>query len=382
MWLCAAFALVFMGAFFTLFSYDLEDVIFNRLVAAEADRPEPGPMPGITTYSGHASLPPWLRERLAEEASQGEYEVPTHGHGHFHVAVRPGAANGPPRYVALDVSTLTSTTSQLRRRTGLILTSALLALLAAALLGHVVARRLGRPLELLVERLREEDGALPEDDGGVAEVRALLEALRTRDERIQELLERERRFNRDASHELRTPLAVAQGAVEILELDPPRDAETFRRLRQAVNQMGLLTEGILWLARERRSEERCELLRVSRELVALYEHLRQSDRVELSIESTGEVLAPIPAPVARVVLGNLLKNALAYTSEGRIVIRIEPTAWTLSDTGVGFGSVEPGREGFGIGLSLVERLARRFSWGIAIDTLEPHGTRVRLTWER
>ncbi|ATB39179.1 two-component sensor histidine kinase [Cystobacter fuscus] len=382
MWLCAAFALVLMGAFFTLFSYDLEDVIFNRLVAAEADRPEPGHPPGITTYSGQASLPPWLRERLAEKASQGEYEIPTEGHGHFHVAVRPGAANGTPRYVALDVSALTSTTSQLRRRTGLLLTSALLALLAAALLGHIVARRLGRPLEQLVERLREEDGALPEDDGRVAEVRALLEALRTRDARIQELLERERRFNRDASHELRTPLAVAQGAVEILELDPPRDAETFRRLRQAVNQMGLLTEGILWLARERRSEERCELLRVSRELVALYEHLRQSDHVELSIESAGEVLAPLPAPVARVMLGNLLKNALAYTSEGRIVIGIEPTAWTLSDTGVGFGSVEPGQEGFGIGLSLVERLARRFSWTIAIDTLEPHGTRVRLTWER
>ncbi|WNG51983.1 HAMP domain-containing histidine kinase [Archangium minus] len=381
MWLSAAFALVLMGAFFTLFSYDLEDVIFNRLVAAEADRPEPAHLPGITTYSGQTSLPPWLRERLAE-APQGEYEVPTNGHGHFHVAVRPGAANGNPRYVALDVSALTSTTSQLRRRTDLLLTSALLALLAAALLGHVVARRLGRPLEQLVERLREEDGALPEDDGGVAEVRALLDALRMRDERIQELLERERRFNRDASHELRTPLAVAQGAVEILELDPPRDAETFRRLRQAVSQMGLLTEGILWLARERRSEERCELLRVSRELVALYEHLRQSDRVELSIESAGEVLAPLPAPVARVMLGNLLKNALAYTSEGRIVIGIEPTAWTLSDTGVGFGSVEPGQEGFGIGLSLVERLARRFSWGITIDTLEPHGTRVRLTWER
>ncbi|MBZ4421594.1 ATP-binding protein [Myxococcus sp. RHSTA-1-4] len=75
------------------------------------------------------------------------------------------------------------------------------------------------------------------------------------------------------------------------------------------------------------------------------------------------------------ILGNLLKNALAYTSEGRIIIRIEPTAWTLSDSGAGFGRVEPGKEGFGIGLSLVERLARRFSWGITIDTLEPvaHG---------
>ncbi|WNG32095.1 HAMP domain-containing histidine kinase [Cystobacter fuscus] len=376
----AAFALALMGAFFTLFSYDLEDTLFNRLVAAEADRPEPGPLPGLTAHADHASLPPWLGARLARTRPRGEYEVATDGHGHFHVAVRPGAADGGSRYVVLDVTALTSTTAQLRRTSGLILTSALLALLAAALLGLLVARRLGRPLEQLVARLRQEGAALPDDDGGVAEVRALLDALRARDARIQQLLERERRFNRDASHELRTPLAVALGAVEILELDPPRDAETFGRLRQAVDQMGLLTEGILWLAREGGAEERCDLLHVSRQLVARYAHLRQDAAVEVTLQASGKVLAPIPAPVALVMLGNLLKNALAYTNEGRIVIDIEPTAWSLSDTGVGFGRVEPGREGFGIGLSLVERLARRFSWGISITPLEPRGTRVRLTW--
>ncbi len=380
MWLSATLALVLMGGFFTLFSYDLEDTLFNRLVAAEADQPRPGQLPGLTAYTGHASLPPWLRARLAADEPRGEYEVPTDGHGHFHVAVRPGAERGSTRYVALEVSSLTSTTARLGRNSGLLLSSAVLALLAAALLGRLVARRIGQPLEQLVERLGEAGGVLPGDDGGVSEVRALLEALRARDARIQELLERERQFNRDASHELRTPLAVAQGAVEILERDPPRDAETFGRLRHAVSQMGLLTEGLLWLARERRSEEHCELLRVSRELVALYGHLRRGERVELAIEAEGEVQAPIPAAVARVMLGNLLKNALAYTSEGRIVIRLEPTAWTLSDTGVGFGQVQPGQEGFGIGLSLVERLARRFSWGFSIDALEPHGTRARLTW--
>ncbi|QRK06000.1 hypothetical protein JQX13_38615 [Archangium violaceum] len=33
-------------------------------------------------------------------------------------------------------------------------------------------------------------------------------------------------------------------------------------------------------------------------------------------------------------------------------------------------------------LALVERLARRFSWGISIAPLEPRGMRVRLTWRR
>lgn len=379
MGLSAAFALVLMGGFFTLFSYDLEDIIFNRIVAAEADRPESGHFPGITLYDGHSALPPWLGERLPPGEPPGEYEVPTRGHGHFHVAVRPGAG-GDSRYFAFDVTRLTSTTDNLKRTAGLLLASALLALLASAILAHLVARRLGRPLERVAEWTRAEGAPPPEDDGGVAEVRALLDALHARNARIEEQLEREQRFNRDASHELRTPLAVAQGAVEILELDPPRDTETFDRLRRAVSQMGLLTEGILWLARERRSEERCDLHRVSRELIALYGHLRRSDGVELTIESAGEVHAPIPASVARVMMGNLLKNALAYTDEGRIVIAIEPSAWTLSDTGAGFGRAEPGRESHGIGLSLVERLAQRFEWALSIDALEPRGTRVRLSW--
>ena len=379
MGLSAAFALVLMGGFFTLFSYDLEDVIFSRIVATEADRPEPGHVPGITLYEGHSALPPWLAEHLRPDAPPREYEVSAGDHGHFHVAVRPGA-DGGRRYFAFDVTRLTSTTDHLKRTAGLLLTSALLALLAAALLARLVARRLGRPLERMVEWSRSEGAPPPGDDGGVAEVRTLLDALLARDARIQEQLERERRFNRDASHELRTPLAVAQGAVEILELDPPRDAETFDRLRRAVSQMGLLTEGILWLARERRTEESCELNRVSRELLALYGHLRRSGTIALTIESEDEVHAPLPASVARVMMGNLLKNALAYTDEGRIIIAIEPGAWTLTDTGIGFGRAEPGSESHGIGLSLVERLAQRFGWTLSIEALEPRGTRVTLRW--
>lgn len=378
----AALALILMGAFFTLFSYDLEDVIFARLVATAADGhgEDAGAIPlGMTAHAGHEGLPSWLADALPLDAPRGEYEVFARGHGHFHVAVRPDAAAGPTRYVVFDTTELTSTTRHLRRTSGLLLASALLALLGAAGLSHVVARRLSRPLEQLVARVQS-DTPPRDEDIGVTELRALAEALRVRDARIQELLERERAFNRDASHELRTPLAVAQGAVEILELAPPADAETFDRLRQAVRHMGLLTEGILWLARAGRSDESCGLVGVSREMVALYGGRRLHGDVELVIEAEEEVLAPLPGSVARVMLGNLIKNALAYTSQGRIVIHIAPRGWSISDTGVGFGRVEPEHTGFGIGLSLVERLARRFDWSVAISAVAPHGTQVRLTW--
>ncbi|WP_254627711.1 HAMP domain-containing sensor histidine kinase [Myxococcus sp. CA040A] len=385
MTLSAVLALVLMGAFFTVFSYDLEDAIFGRLVATEADR-RPGEASvvpsGMTTYVGHASLPPWIQESVPKDAPLSEREVFTRDHGHFHVAVRPDESQGPTRYVVFNTTELTSTTRHLQRTANLLVTSALLALLGAALLSRIVARRLSRPLEQLVSRVQADATPRPEEDGGIAEVRALAAALRDRDTRIQELLERERAFNRDASHELRTPLAVAQGAVEILEQDPPSDVETFERLRQAVHHMGLLTEGILWLARAGRTDEDCELVRISREMAALYGGPRQRGDVELVIEAEGEVFVSLPGSVARVMLGNLIKNALAYTSQGRIVIHISPDSWSIRDTGVGFGRVEPRHTGFGIGLSLVERLARRFTWDMAISPLEPHGTQVRLTWPR
>ncbi|QDE67027.1 two-component sensor histidine kinase [Myxococcus xanthus] len=378
----AALALVLMGTFFTLFSYDLEDAIFARFVATAADgrRDDTGAIPlGMTAYVSHEGLPSWLGDALPLDTPRGEYEVFAQGRGHFHVAVRPDAPAGTTRYVVLDTTALTSTTRHLRRTSGLLLVSALLALLGAAGLSLVVARRLSRPLEQLVARVQSDTPAR-EEDVGVTEVRALAEALRVRDARIQELLERERAFNRDASHELRTPLAVAQGAVEILELDPPADTETFGRLRQAVHHMGLLTEGILWLARSGRADESCGLVSISREMVALYGKHRPHGDVELVIEAKEEVLAPLPGSVARVMLGNLIKNALAYTHQGRIVIHIAPEGWSISDTGVGFGRVEPGHMGFGIGLSLVERLAQRFNCDVAISAVEPHGTTVRLTW--
>jgi len=384
--LSATLALVLMGAFFTLFSYDLEDAIFAQLVAAAANGPADDADMGrqataleMKTYVGHASLPPWLRDVLPEDAPRGEHELFTLNHGHFHVAVRPDSSAGLTRYVVFDTTELTRTTRHLRRTSGLLLASALLALLGAAGLSHVLARRLSLPLEQLVARVRSN---APQQTEGVVvtEVRALAEALSVREARIQELLERERAFNRDASHELRTPLSVAQGAVEILELDPPADAETFGRLRQAVQHMGLLTEGILWLARTGRSDESCGLVGISREMVALYgAHLAHGD-VELVIDAKEEVRVPLPGSVARVLLGNLIKNALAYTSQGRIIIHVVPEAWSISDTGVGFGRSQPEHTGFGIGLSLVERLAHRFNWTMSISSLAPHGTKVRLEW--
>jgi signal transduction histidine kinase len=405
----SALSLLVMGAFFTLFSYDLEDVLFSRLVAAEADRAGAdraeadraeadraevdradegagrAALPGMQPYADRAALPPALAAALPPGRPRGEYEVAAGREGHYHVAVRPDAPPGRPRYVAFRVDGLTSVTRHLGRTAGLLLASALLAFLAAALIATRAARRIGAPLEGLARALRT-GGAGPlaaPPAGGVAELDAVLAALGERDARLHAALERERGFNRDVSHELRTPLAVARGALELLARDPPRDAEAFGRLRHAVEGLALLTEGVLWLGREvptgAAGGAACNLPDVASELLALYDSLR-APGVEVALEADGEVWAPLPPEVARVVVGNLLKNALQYTERGRVEVRIAPGRLSVSDTGLGFGAVAPERAGFGVGLSLVERLATHFGWTLSLGPLQPQGTRADLTW--
>jgi signal transduction histidine kinase len=102
----------------------------------------------------------------------------------------------------------------------------------------------------------------------------------------------------------------------------------------------------------------------------------------VSVTGEAAVHAPVPEPVAKVLLGNLVKNAFAYTPAGSVEVHLAPGAWTVRDTGVGF-SAPDGRTagGFGIGLSLVERLARHHGWTLAHRARAPEGTEVVLTWD-
>lgn len=94
----------------------------------------------------------------------------------------------------------------------------------------------------------------------------------------------------------------------------------------------------------------------------------------------------------RVVLGNLIRNAYAYTQKGGVKITLENDGVTITDTGVGMSEAELTRVfdrhyrgsekgGAGIGLSLVERICQCYGWEISIVSEVGIGTRVRLLFQ-
>ena len=133
-----------------------------------------------------------------------------------------------------------------------------LALVATTLAGWVLAGAALRP----VERMRREAAAISASEPG-----RRLEVPHTRDElarlattinemldRLQETLERERRFVDDASHELRTPLATLRGEIDLALARPRSGDELESSLWSALEdvvRLQRLADDLLVLARSR-----------------------------------------------------------------------------------------------------------------------------------
>mgnify|MGYP002623653550 FL=1 len=270
----------------------------------------------------------------------------------------------------------------------------LLLSVGALAVGWVVARRTVAPLERLTARLRSSQPPTPEDlarDAGDDEIGFLARELaRFLDER-ERALAREREFLRDASHELRNPLGVLQGALELLRETGPGDAPVFEerlnRLGRSVERMRGTVEGLLDLARQENEAAYAAgapLDTTVADLIDEFEAAASGDvRFRLRIDGV-----PAGRPeLWIVILRNLLDNALHATEQGRIDVHLGSHRVSV-DTGRGMDAAliedvtatfrrGPSSRGFGLGLAIVQRLARRLDWELEI-TSSDRGTTVAL----
>ena len=98
-----------------------------------------------------------------------------------------------------------------------------------------------------------------------------------------------------------------------------------------------------------------------------------------------------PEKIVEIVLGNLLRNALNYTTNGKVDVYITDTEVRVQDTGVGmsqeqlenafkpFYRADESRGvtgGHGLGLSIVKRLVHRWGWSISVHSTPGEGTAV------
>ena len=227
------------------------------------------------------------------------------------------------------------------------------------------------------------------------EVLALSEALSRLSQRIDEFIERERNFTRDASHELRSPLTVVKIAADMLlseqELDR-RVRNSVLRIKRSATDMEELTEAFLLLARESDQGIAAEPVcvnDVAEDELERARYLLADKPVDVEFSADCRLTTNASEKVLSVLLGNLIRNAFSYTDAGKVRLHVARNAFIIEDSGVGipdekveqvfqpfFRGDTKKRGGHGVGLTIVKRLSERFNWPVQFDSRLGIGTRV------
>ncbi|EAT59146.1 sensor histidine kinase [Chlorobium ferrooxidans] len=229
-------------------------------------------------------------------------------------------------------------------------------------------------------------------------------------DRMQDAFQREKQFTSDASHELKTPLAAVKGTLEVL-IRKPREREHYEsRIHfclMELNRMARLIDQLLMLARNESSKMKPNI-----ELLMLTPHLEdviariQPSAYEKNISITADLLDNIKVAADPAMLDmifeNILTNAIKYSPEGSSITlgteqKDNTILCTVTDQGIGipeeklhavferFYRVDESRSsstgGFGLGLSIVKKLADLQNIMVTLVSEKNRGTTFTLTFQ-
>jgi len=223
--------------------------------------------------------------------------------------------------------------------------------------------------------------------------RTLEERVRRRTQELEAANQELEAFSYSVSHDLRAPVRHIEGFLRLLakELPEPgaKAAHYLQTIGAAARRMGALIDDLLTLSRTGRQPvnlQRVDLQALVRELVHEVAPDLAQRRVEWQIDELPQVMAD--ASLLRIVLQNLISNALKYTRTrpvASISIEARPDSdgsveITVRDNGVGFDARFKDKlfgvfqrlhrdeefEGTGIGLATARRIVNRHGqriWG-------------------
>lgn len=271
-------------------------------------------------------------------------------------------------------------------------------LLLFPFLGALVWVTVGRglaPVRRVATEVQSRDAAslAPIADAGLPqEIQPLTHALNDLLSRLDHALDAQRAFVADAAHELRTPLTALKLQIQLAEraAGEGERAAAFAELKQGFERAMRLVQQLLTLARQepgasRTVREPVDLAALARSVVSELAPGAALRGIDVGVVTGAAANIAADPDALRILLNNLVENAIRYTPDGgRVDVGVDAAADALSvrvqDTGPGIPPQELGRvfdrfyrvpgtqvPGSGLGLAIVKRIA------------DAHGAKATLT---
>jgi signal transduction histidine kinase len=209
-----------------------------------------------------------------------------------------------------------------------------------------------------------------------------------------------------ASHELKTPLTAIRGYSEYIteaKEIPEEYKEYSRRIDISSKQLAILVEDMLDVSRIQQGRMQFEMKKILmpdfvKNILPDFEALAKEKSLKISFEQEGLKFPFIVADEIRLrqVFVNIVGNAIKYTKEGEVKIKLSNDADILqiriSDTGLGMSEEEKKHlfekfyrirneetkdiKGTGLGLWITKELIEKMNGTISIESIKGVGTHI------
>lgn len=199
---------------------------------------------------------------------------------------------------------------------------------------------------------------------------------------VQENIDTMTHFVHDAGHELKTPLAIMSGNLQLMR---DFDKKDYDLIDESLATIDSMNESIQWLL-ELADLKMPDLKQKSNifELVDSEIKKAKNDKnikIFNHISSDSTVLAS--EKHLSILLRNLIENSIKYNKENwKVDIYFEKNILKISDTGIGMNNEDLKRifdrfyrinqnssvQGSGIGLTLVDKVARLYGWQVEVQS--------------
>jgi len=334
----------------------------------------------IWTADGLRVFESAARAQLPQRAVLGFSDVKAHGATYRVFSLQ---SRSQVIQVAQDMAARRQMASKLALRT--VLPIAVMAPLLMFVVWWVVSASLA-PVSRVRRQVAErqaDDLTEVSEDGLPEEIRPLVHELNLLFRRVRQAFDAQKSFVADAAHELRSPLAALKLQAQGLQRagDDATREMAVSRLTAGIDRATRLVEQLLVLARQQAiatagaAPEPVELAEVARLAVMDATASAQARRIDLGLGRGDAAVLDGHPEALRILLRNLLDNAVKYTPPGGTVdleVRNEADVMRLSVEDSGPGIPEQDRErvlarfyrvagteavGSGLGLAIVRSIA-------------------------
>jgi two-component system OmpR family sensor kinase len=213
---------------------------------------------------------------------------------------------------------------------------------------------------------------------------------------VRERVAQVERFINDITHELNTPISSLSMATDQALKKGECSEKTLKNIAISTRQLYDIYRSLTHLNFRKVKEDEVtpvDIAALIEKSVAYYRPLAEVKRIGFSL-SVSACRYPIPEAQAILLFGNLIGNAIKYSSpHTTITIDLQQCILSIRDQGIGiadekqqeiFERFRRGTEysgGFGVGLSIVKQLCEEYGIRIVLDSVPQVGTEFRLYFD-